>query len=102
MLDVRPDRRGGYLRKLHGAEVRDEMLDPSKRIGQRLSLVDLIVRFDKLRSIGNAQILDDDPFTPSDGAFSKTKGVLLSSKTQSGSDRLHPDTEPSRSFRGPL
>src|ERR1700752_1794716 len=76
MLDVRLDRRGGHLRKLHDAEVRNEMLDPTKRIGQRLSLVDLIIRFDKLRSVGNAQILDDYPFTSSDGAFPKTKGVL--------------------------
>jgi hypothetical protein len=76
MLDVRLDRRRCHLRKFHAAEVRDEMLDPPKRVSQRLSLVDLIIRFHELRSIGDRQILNDDAFTPSDGAFSKTKSVL--------------------------
>src|SRR5438477_11796254 len=32
-------------------------------------LVDLVIGFHELRSVGDTQILNDDPFTSSDGAF---------------------------------
>src|ERR1700730_856833 len=52
------------------------MLDPPECVGERLPLVDLVVSDHELRSIGDGQILNDDPFAPGYGAFPKSKSVL--------------------------
>jgi hypothetical protein len=60
MLDVRLHRCRRNLRKLHPAEVRNQVLDAAEGVGQRFPLVDLVVSDDELRGFGDSQILNDD------------------------------------------
>jgi len=76
MFDVRLDRCRRYVRKLHAAEERDRcLIRPSASVNDFLSF-DLVVRDHQLCSIGDGQILNDNPVRAGLRRLPKSKSVL--------------------------